>query len=84
MNRFITIILGIALTGLFLLMLPYLLLAGILAIVLLRLLFRRPFTFKRKNSNIWKRRYQQAYARHWQNMTPGEREDFLERNAPIW
>lgn len=86
MNRVLTIILGIALAGLFLFMLPYILLAGVVSIVILRLLFgRRRRSRKPGNQHItshFGQRYQQAYAMHWQRMSPMEREDFLNRNAP--
>lgn len=91
MNRVLTIILGVALAGLFLLMLPYLLLAGITVIILFRLVFRmrgkrwfiqRTAARGRNPENTPGKRYQQAYARHWQSMNNFEREIFLNRYAP--
>ncbi len=86
MNRVLSIVLGIALAVLFLFLLPYILLAGIASIVLLRLLFGRRRKARPAAQNItnsFGQRYQQAYAMHWQRMTASEREDFLNRNAPV-
>lgn len=85
MNRVLTIVLGIVLAGLFLFLLPYILLAGIVFVAMLRLLFGRRKRTKPQRQNItdsFGRRYQQAYAMHWQRMSPMEREAFLNRNAP--
>jgi hypothetical protein len=92
MKRLLTIFTGLALAGLLLLMLPYLLLAGIFALLLFRLIFRHPAQIKKRfnvnagsaGSNPQQRfRYHQAYARHWQGMTQEERDAFLSRNAPV-
>lgn len=86
MNRVLSIILGVALAGLFLFMLPYIVLAGVISIVILRLLFgrkrQRVKVNKQHITSSFGQRYQQAYAMHWQKMSPMEREDFLNRNAP--
>jgi membrane protein implicated in regulation of membrane protease activity len=81
MNRFVAFLAGILITGLFLLLVPYMLLAGIAALVLARLLRRKTQPADKVQQGPGKR-YQQAYARHWQTMTNEERAVFMNRYAP--
>ncbi|MBL7727902.1 MAG: hypothetical protein JNM68_09455 [Dinghuibacter sp.] len=80
MNRIITTALGILLAAVFLLALPYLLLGGLITFLLVRFWVRNRVRRYRKQSHAG--RYQQAYARHWQHMTPEERQYFMNRFAP--
>lgn len=79
MKQIIALLAGVAITGLIFLLLPYLLVAGIAALLMIRLLWRRP---RNEKFNGAGKRYQQAYARHWQTMNNWERETFLNRYAP--
>lgn len=80
MNRIITTALGIALAVVLLMALPYLLLGGFISFLLVRLWVRNRLRRYRKQQVSG--RYQQAYARHWQQMTPEERQYFMNRFAP--
>jgi uncharacterized membrane protein YbaN (DUF454 family) len=80
MNRIIYTALGIVLAAVLLLALPYLLLGGLISFILLRFWVRS--RVRRYHKQHLTGRYQQAYARHWQQMTPEERQYFMNRFAP--